>query len=39
VEESPRWSTALEVADLAGGGAAGHTWPALVGGPAITDAV
>lgn len=39
VEESPRWSTALEVAGLAANAAPVSLWPSLVDGPAITDAV
>jgi hypothetical protein len=39
VEESPRWSTALEVADLAAGGAPSHSWASLGDGRTITDAV
>jgi hypothetical protein len=39
VEESPRWATALEVADLAAGGAPTHSWPSLGDGRTITDAV
>jgi len=39
VEESPRWSMALQVTALAAAGPLSQAWPALAAGPAITDAV
>ena len=38
VEESPRWSTALEVAELAASGGPAPAWRTLAAAPAITDA-